>query len=65
MTLYNKLLSRLKQSQQEFAVDALRRPQERDTFEYGYRVGVFAGYDAAIDVLIKSLNEENEIDSSL
>ena len=40
MIIHDKLLNRLKAEQQEFAVDALRRPQTRDTFEYGYRVGV-------------------------
>ncbi len=53
-----KLLNRLKAQQQQFSVDALKRPQERDAFEYGYRVGVVAGYEAAINVLLKMLEEE-------
>lgn len=53
-----KLLNRLKTEQQQFSVDALKRPQERDAFEYGYRVGVVAGYEAAINVLLKLLEEE-------
>lgn len=53
-----KLLNRLKAEQQQFSVDALKRPQERDAFEYGYRVGVVAGYEAAINVLLKLLEEE-------
>jgi hypothetical protein len=53
-----KLLNRLKAQQQQFSVDALKRPQERDAFEYGYRVGVVAGYEAAINVLLKLLEEE-------
>ena len=53
-----KLLNRLKADQQQFSVDALKRPQERDAFEYGYRVGVVAGYEAAINVLLKLLEEE-------
>lgn len=53
-----KLLNRLKAEQQRFSVDALRRPQERDAFEYGYRVGVVAGYEAAINSLLKLLEEE-------
>jgi hypothetical protein len=53
-----KLLNRLKAEQQRFSVDSLRRPQERDAFEYGYRVGVVAGYEAAINSLLKLLEEE-------
>lgn len=53
-----KLLNRLKSDQQRFSVDALKRPQERDAFEYGYRVGVVAGYEAAINTLLKLLEEE-------
>jgi len=57
-----ELLNRLKASQQTFALDALKRPQYRDTFEYGYRVGVVAGYDAAINVLLNILDEEKHND---
>jgi hypothetical protein len=53
-----KLLNLLKQAQLQFSVDALKRPQERDAFEYGYRVGVVAGYEAAIGVLLKLIEEE-------
>ena len=53
-----KLLNLLKQSPFQFSVDALKRPQERDAFEYGYRVGVVAGYEAAIGVLLKLIAEE-------
>ena len=53
-----KLLNLLKQSQFQVSVDALKRPQERDAFEYGYRVGVVAGYEAAIGVLLKLIAEE-------
>lgn len=65
MSLESKLLNRLKAQQQQFAVDALRRPQDRDAFEYGYRVGVVAGYEAAIDVLLKLLDEEKNSDNDL
>lgn len=54
----SKILNLLKSEQQRFSVDALKRPQERDAFEYGYRVGVVAGYEAAINCLLKLLDEE-------
>jgi len=59
------LLNRLKANQQSFALDALTRPQNRDAFEYGYRVGVVAGYEAAIKVLLQLLDEEKNLDNDL
>ena len=58
MNIDSKLLNLLKANQAEFALEALKRPQKRDTFEYGYRVGMVAGYEASIDVLLNLLNEE-------
>ena len=61
----DQLFNRLKADQQSFALDALRRPQTRDAFEYGYRVGMVAGYEAAINVLLQLLKEEKDSDSDL
>jgi len=60
-----QLLNNLKVKQQEFALESLKRPQNRDTFEYGYRVGVVAGYEAAINVLLAILDEERNSDKDL
>lgn len=65
MNLADQLLNRLKADQQTFALDALRRPQTRDSFEYGYRVGMVAGYEAAINVLLQLLKEERDSDRDL
>ena len=65
MNLAERLFNRLKADQQSFALDALRRPQTRDSFEYGYRVGVVAGYEAAITVLLQLLKEEKDSDPDL
>jgi hypothetical protein len=65
MNISSLLLNRLKADQQQFAVEALRRPQTRDTFEYGYRVGMVAGYEAAINVLLKLLDEEKNSDNDI
>ena len=65
MNVPQEFLNRLKASQQTFALDALKRPQDRDTFEYGYRVGVVAGYDAAINVLLNILDEEKHGNNDL
>lgn len=60
-----RLLNRLKDEQTTFAVESLKRPQQRDTFEYGYRVGVMAGYEAAINLLLTLLDEEKYSDNDL
>ena len=65
MNVESQLLNRLKAEQQSFAVQALMRPQTRDTFEYGYRVGMVAGYEAAIKVLLNLLDEEKNFDNDL
>lgn len=65
MSIEAKILNRLKAAQQDFAVDALRQPQTRDAFEYGYRVGIFTGYEAAIAVLLKIIDEEKFGDKDL
>lgn len=65
MNLADQLFNRLKADQQAFALDALKRPQTRDTFEYGYRVGVVQGYEAAINVLLQLLKEEKNSDNDL
>ena len=58
MNFETMLLSRLKTAQQEFAFEALKRPQNRDAFEYGHRVGVVEGYEAAINLLLNLVNED-------
>ena len=65
MNFETKLLNRIKAAQQQFSVDALKRPQQRDAFEYGYRVGVVSGYEAAIEVLLKILEEDKNSDNDL
>ena len=65
MNFPEQLLNRLKSDQQKFALDALTRPHERTTFEYGSRVGVVAGYEAAVNVLLSLLDEEKNSDNDL
>ena len=65
MSFEAALLNRLKTAQTEFAVESLRRPQNRDAFEYGYRVGTVNGYEAAINILLSILDEERNSDNNL
>jgi hypothetical protein len=59
------LLNRLKAAQQQFALDALKRPVSRDNFEYGYRVGVVAGYEAAVNTLLDLVREVRDDDKDI
>lgn len=54
------LLGRLKAAQEAYAQKALRTPDRRDAFEYGYRVGVVAGFEAAINELLETFKEEKD-----
>ena len=65
MNIEAVLLNRLKASQASFALESLKRPQNRDAFEFGYRVGVVSGYDAALDVLFTILEEEKNSGNDL
>ena len=65
MNLETKLLNALKAQQQQFALDALKRPVNRDAFEYGYRVGMIAGLESAVNVLLKLVDEEKHLDDDL
>jgi|TARA_B100001559_G_C15968460_1_gene379955 hypothetical protein len=61
----SQFLNLLKINQSNFALDALRRPVDRDNFEYGYRVGMVAGYEEAINLLLQHLSEEEYSDNDL
>lgn len=65
MSFEAQLLNRLKTAQTEFAVESLKRPQNRDAFEYGYRVGTVNGYEASINILLSILDEERNSDHDL
>lgn len=60
-----QILGRLKARQAEYALDALKRPSQRDAFEYGYRAGIVAGLESAIDIILSMLNEERDGDKDL
>lgn len=65
MNIESVLLNALKAEQARFALEALQKPTRCDTFEYGYRVGMVAGYEAAITVLLNLLDEEKNSDRDL
>lgn len=42
------------------AQEALAQPQHRDTFEYGRVVGMYAGLERAMTVLVELVRETEE-----
>ena len=58
MAFEDRLLAELKAEQQRYALAGLKQPHQRDAFEYGYRSGVVAGYEQAIALLLKLLDDE-------
>ncbi len=65
MNIETQLLNALKAEQARFATEALKKPQNRDAFEYGHRVGVLDGLERAVNVLLKLLDEEKNSDPDL
>lgn len=56
------LLNKLKEKQAEYAIQALKYPGQKDAYEFGYRVGVFQGFEAAINVLLDMVKEQDSKD---
>jgi len=48
----------VEQEQAKFAVEALRKPNLCNSFEYGYRSGIVTGMEIAKNQFIDLLNEE-------
>lgn len=65
LSIDSKLLNRLKAEQAQYALQALRHPNTRDGFEYGYRCGVFNGLEKAVEVLLTLLDEERNGNSDI
>lgn len=59
MTL-ERLFTKLKAEQDQLASAALRSPSARDSFEYGRVVGMYAGLDRALAILVSLHNEEDD-----
>lgn len=52
----------LDQEQATFAVEALKKPNLGNDFEYGYRCGVILGMERAKNMFIGLLDEEKHSD---
>jgi hypothetical protein len=65
MNLETALLNKLKSLQAQYAVDALRSPSDKSEFDFGYRVGYFAGMERAIECLLSVVEDEKYSDPDL
>jgi len=59
------LLARLDEEQARLARSAIGQPQNRDAFEYGRVVGMYAGLEQAKSVLIELVAEKDRKDLDL
>ena len=56
----DRVLNLLTTAQQELAVAALRSPNSHNAFEYGRMVGMYAGMERAIEVILSTIKEDND-----
>lgn len=56
--LDENFVRRLEDEQANFAVEALKKPNLGNSFEYGYRCGIVLGLEVAKNKYIELLNEE-------
>jgi len=51
-------LNMLKAKQASYALEALRAPSQKNSFEYGVHAGTVKGLEMAINLLIETISEE-------
>ena len=56
----DKVLNAITSAQQELAIAALRSPNSHDAFEYGRMVGMYAGLERALEVIMSTIKEEDD-----
>ena len=59
------LLNRLKEVQAQYALQSLQTPSGKNEFEYGYRCGMVAGLERAVNELLGSVEEGKRDSDSL
>jgi hypothetical protein len=56
----DKVLNAITNAQQELAIAALRTPNSHDAFEFGRMVGMYAGLERALEVILSTIKEEDD-----
>lgn len=63
--IIQETLKRLTIEQHAFALEALKRPGDKSEFEFGFRSGKVAGYDAALSIINNLIKEADSDDNKL
>lgn len=56
-----RIIVQLQKEQAELAAASLRRPNARDSFEYGRVSGYYAGLERAIEIILSTMKEEEDV----
>ena len=56
-----KIIMQLQKEQAALAAAALSRPNARDSFEYGRVSGHYAGLERAIEIIMSTMKEEEDV----
>lgn len=56
------LLKRLEDEQKTLAIEALSRPQGKDSYDYGRVVGIYAGLEQAKNLILDIMAEKEAKD---
>lgn len=56
----DKVLNALKKEQMEWAISAVRQPNSHDAFAYGRVVGMYAGLERALEIILSTTKEEDD-----
>ena len=56
----DKVLNAITNAQQELAIAALRTPNSHDAFEFGRMVGMYAGLERALEIIMSTINEDEK-----
>ena len=60
MALLDLAISALKGRQQQLAIDALKTPRGRDSFDYGRVCGLYEGIGVALQLIEEILNDADQ-----
>lgn len=61
--MIERVISRLKEKRDEFALESLRKPREKTSYDYGRACGVVEGFDKAeaiVTEILKDLIDEED-----
>lgn len=56
-----RVILTLQKEQAEMAAASLRRPNAKDLFEYGRVSGYYAGLERAIEIIMSTMKEEEDV----